>query len=114
MKPSPSEKIVIIRLVEEAHLPARRTLEVLGIARSSFYRWYERYQHGWPRSFGGPPVSTRPRLEPHPGRGAGTDHREMALDCPELSSRELAVCSRIRGATLCLKLLLVGFSSRRI
>ena len=37
MKPSPSDRAEIIRLVEESHLPARRTLELLGIARSSFY-----------------------------------------------------------------------------
>jgi hypothetical protein len=28
MKPSPSEKVEIIRLVEESYLPARRTLAV--------------------------------------------------------------------------------------
>ncbi len=36
MKPSLSDRVDIIRLVEESHLPARRTLEILGIARSSF------------------------------------------------------------------------------
>jgi transposase-like protein len=38
-----SEKLEIIRLVEQSHLPARRTLEKLGILRSTFYRWYDRY-----------------------------------------------------------------------
>ena len=32
MKPSPSEKLEIIRLVEDSHLPTRRTLEIMGIA----------------------------------------------------------------------------------
>ena len=50
MKPSPSDRVEIIRLVEESHLPARRTLELLGIARSSFYRWYDRYQRGGPEA----------------------------------------------------------------
>jgi putative transposase len=39
MRYSASDKIEIIRLVEQSHLPARRTLEKLGIPRSSFYRW---------------------------------------------------------------------------
>ena len=32
-----SEKAEIIRLVEASHLPARRTLEKLGIPRATFY-----------------------------------------------------------------------------
>jgi putative transposase len=39
-----SEKLEIIRLVERSHLPVRRTLEKLGIPRTTFYRWYDRYQ----------------------------------------------------------------------
>ena len=38
-----SEKLEIIRLVEESHLSARRTLAKLGIPRTTFYRWYDRY-----------------------------------------------------------------------
>ena len=33
-----SEKLEIIRLVEQSHLPARRTLKMLGIKPSTFYR----------------------------------------------------------------------------
>ena len=33
------EKLEIIRIVEQSHLPARRTLEQLGIPRWTFYRW---------------------------------------------------------------------------
>ena len=33
-----SEKLEIIRLVEQSHLPVRRALEKLGIARATFYR----------------------------------------------------------------------------
>jgi transposase InsO family protein len=40
MRYSASDKIEIIRLVEQSHLPARRALEKLGIPRSSFYRHY--------------------------------------------------------------------------
>ena len=33
-----AEKVEIIRLVEVSHLPARRTLDKLGIPRATFYR----------------------------------------------------------------------------
>jgi len=38
-----SEKLEIIRLVEGSHLSARKTLAKLGIPRTTFYRWYDRY-----------------------------------------------------------------------
>jgi hypothetical protein len=41
-----SEKLEIIRIVEQSHLPVRRTLDKLGILPGSFYRWYDRYQSG--------------------------------------------------------------------
>jgi putative transposase len=43
-----SEKLEIIQLVEQSHLPVCRTLEKLGIPRPTFYRWYDRYQSGGP------------------------------------------------------------------
>ena len=44
-----SEKLEIIRLVEQSHLPVRRTLEKLGIQPARFYRWYDRLQTGGPK-----------------------------------------------------------------
>ncbi|MET3792920.1 transposase-like protein [Aquamicrobium terrae] len=41
-----SEKLEIIRLVERSHLSARRTLQKLGIPRSTFNRWYDRFLAG--------------------------------------------------------------------
>lgn len=41
-----SEKFEIIRIVEQSHLPVRRTRDKLGIRPCSFYRWYDRYQTG--------------------------------------------------------------------
>ena len=38
-----SEKLEIIRLVERSHVAARRTLANLGIAKTTFYRCYDRY-----------------------------------------------------------------------
>ena len=41
-----SEKLEIIKLVEQSHLPAKRTLDKLGIPRTTFYRWYDKYLAG--------------------------------------------------------------------
>jgi hypothetical protein len=45
-----SEKLEIIYLVEQSHLPARRTLEMLGIKPSTFYRCYDRFRSGGPEA----------------------------------------------------------------
>jgi transposase-like protein len=45
-----SEKLKIIRLVEESTLPVRRTLEKIGIQHATFYRWYDLYQTCGPES----------------------------------------------------------------
>ena len=39
-----SEKLEIIRQVERSHLPAKQALDMLGIARTTFYRWYAHYR----------------------------------------------------------------------
>jgi transposase InsO family protein/transposase-like protein len=85
-----SEKLEILRLVERSHLPAKRTLEMLGIPRTTFYRWYDRYQ-----AFGESGLADR---RPHPGRVWNRIPDEvrqavidLALDKPDLSPRELAV-----------------------
>jgi transposase InsO family protein len=85
-----SEKLEIIRLVEQSHLPVRRTLAKLGIPPTTFYRWYDRY-----RAFG------LAGLEDRTGRPGRVWNRipdevreqiiDLALDEPELSPRELAV-----------------------
>ena len=41
-----SEKLEIIRTVEGSHLPAKQTLDMPGIPRTTFYRWYDRYAEG--------------------------------------------------------------------
>ena len=85
-----SEKLEIIRLVEQSHLPAKRTLDKLGIPRTTFYRWYDRYLAGG--------LAALKDKSPKPGRvwnRIPDDIREkvidMALEEAELSPRELAV-----------------------
>ena len=85
-----SEKLEIIRIVEQSHQSIKRTLEQIGVSRPTFYRWYDLY-----RRFG------EAGLE---GKRSGTSNVwnripdtvrqqvvDLALDEPELSPRELAV-----------------------
>ena len=85
-----SEKLEIIRTVERSHLPVRRTLDKLGIPKTTFYRWYDLYQ-----AFGEIGLEDRTT---GPGRvwnripdTIRQQIVELALEEPELSSRELAV-----------------------
>jgi len=58
-----TEKLEIIRLVDESHLPAKQTLDKLGIPRPTFYRWYDRFlTHGG--GAGRPDVRTFTGVEP--------------------------------------------------
>src|SRR5687768_17243422 len=89
IRPTAAEKLEIIRLVEESELPVKQTLEELDVPRSTFYRWYQRYQMAglagleeeptaphqfWNRI----PDSVRDRVV------------HLALAYPEKSSRQLA------------------------
>ena len=46
MRHGQSEKMEIIRIVEDSRLGVKRTLKELGINRSTFYNWYRRYREG--------------------------------------------------------------------
>ena len=85
-----SEKIEIIRLIEQSHLPVRRTLEMIGIPRATFYRWYDLYQTGGPEALGdrSPRPSRVWNRIPDPIRDKLI---QLALEQPDLSPRELAV-----------------------
>ena len=85
-----SEKLEIIRTVEGSHLPTKQTLDMLGIPRSTFYRWYDLYLEDGldglsdktPR-----PKSVWNRI-PDDRRD---DIVEFALEHEALTTRELAV-----------------------
>ena len=90
MKYPSSEKLEVIRLVEQSHLSAKRTLDTLGVPRTTFYRWYDRYLSGG--------VEALEDKSPKPWRvwnRIPDDIQErivdLALEEPELSPRELAV-----------------------
>ena len=90
MRYAATEKQEIIRTVEESALGISRTLKQLGIPKSTFYCWSDRYltegvegledrQPTSPTSWNEVPEDQRQAL------------REMALEQPDLSPRELAV-----------------------
>ena len=94
-----SDKLEIIRIVEQSHLPAKRTLDQLGISRRTFYRWYDRFLDGGPEA-----------LEDRPSAPSRVWNRlpseiydqiiELALEHSELSPRELARALHRREALL--------------
>ena len=75
-------------MVEESDLPWRRTLEQLGIHRSTFTRWYRAYvEHGYD---GLVPKSGRRRHWNRIPDRVRERVVEVALADPELSPREIA------------------------
>ena len=84
------EKLEILRTVEASHLPARQTPAMLGIPRTTRYRWYDRWSAGG-----------RDALEdtaPHPGSvwnrlpdEIRADIIGFALEHEDLTPRGLAV-----------------------
>ena len=84
------EKLEIIRLVEQSHLGVRQTLDKLGIPKTTFYRWYDRYL-----AFGEVGLEDR---NSNPGQvwnrildDVRDEIIDLALEETELSPRELAV-----------------------
>ena len=84
------EKLEIIHIVEQSHLPAKQTLDKLGIARRTFYRWYDRYLEGGPEALADRP-SAPSRVWNRIPDAIHDQIIELALDQSELSPRELAV-----------------------
>ena len=85
-----SEKLEIIRLVEQSHLGVGSTLDKLGIPKTTFYRWYDRFL-----AFGDAGLEDRNSSPgrvwnriPDDVRGQISD---LALEETQLSPRELAV-----------------------
>ena len=89
MRRSASEKLEIIRIVEGSELGVQRTLEELGINRSTFYEWYRKYRES---GFEGlkPKVSQRKSFWNKIPDKQRNEVVEVALDQTALSPRELA------------------------
>ena len=90
MRYAASEKLEIIRIVETSHLPVRRALDKIGIPKTTFYAWLDRYASG-----GFDALEDR---KPRPRRVWNRIPDEIrnkvierALEEPDLSPREVAV-----------------------
>ena len=89
MRYSQAEKMEVIGVVEESAMPVRHTLLMLGINRSTFYKWYRRYAEN---GYDGLEDSTpRPKKFwnriPSPVKDQVV---KIALELPDKSPRELA------------------------
>lgn len=89
MRYSQAEKMEIIRLVEGSRLPVGQTLREVGVARSTFYRWYAAYARlGYD---GLSPVAAQSRrFWNRIPDGERERVAELAIEKPQLSPRELA------------------------
>ena len=89
MRFTQSEKMEIIKIVQDSEFGVNRTLKELGIHKSTFYQWYGRYQD---EGYDG--LAPRKRAFNSQWNRIPDHHRqkvvEIALDLPELSPRELA------------------------
>lgn len=89
MRLSSSEKAEIIRLVERSDLSVNRTLKQLGVNKSSFYNWYQLYQQNGLEGLAPMRSNNRQRWNSIPQEQKNLVV-EVALECPELSPRELS------------------------
>lgn len=89
MRLSASEKYEIIQEVTTSEIGVKRTLESFGIARSTFYKWYQKYlKNGYDG------LETSKRTSKRQWNSIPEEQKdlvvEIALEHTELSSRELA------------------------
>jgi transposase InsO family protein len=79
----------IIHLVEESALSIKRTLDELEVPRSTFYRWYQKYQTAGYEGLADKKPNPRQFWNRIPG-SVRQQVVEMALACPEQSPRHIA------------------------
>ena len=106
-----SEKLEIIRLVEQSHLPVRRTLEKLGIQPARFYRWYDRLQTGGPEALedkASRPTRVWNRIPDTNANGSFS----WPWTSPSYHHGNWPRASLIRQTTLCQRLRCIGCSRR--
>ncbi len=89
MRRSASEKMEIIRIVQDSELGVKRTLEELGVSRSSFYEWYNRYLTDGFDGLKPKPAKRRSFWNKIPDKERAKVI-DTALEQTELSPRELA------------------------
>ncbi len=89
MRLTAAEKREVIRLVEHSDLSVRQTLAQLGVHRSTFYTWYQRYREEGDAGLAPRPPTAKRYWNRIPAR-VREQVVEAALADPEQSPRELA------------------------
>jgi putative transposase len=89
MRYTHAEKLEIIHWVEASDQPVKRTLEELGVSRSTFYRWYERYRVAGAAGLAGHAPGPR-RFWNRIPEAVRQHVVEVALERPDQSPRQLA------------------------
>jgi transposase InsO family protein len=89
LRHSAAEKRELIQLVEHSVLPARRALETLGLAPSTFYRWYAQFQEDGEAGLAPKAAAERQFWNSIP-ESVQRQIVQLALKHPERSARELA------------------------
>ena len=84
-----SEKLAIIRLVEDSEVSVRRTLAEINVSRSSFYRWYRSYERDGYEGLGNCSRASNQHWNKIPA-SIRAQVVEIALEQAELTPRELA------------------------
>ena len=70
MRRTAAEKMELIRIVEGSDLPVKETLLHLGIPRSTFYGWYQRFVQGGVEALEDRKPEKLGWMEPDPAEGA--------------------------------------------
>ncbi len=89
MRRSASEKMEIIDLVEGTELSVRATLRQLGVPKSTFYGWYQRYEVQGFDGLEDKKTIRRPYWNSIPS-AVRDQVLDLALERTDLSPRELA------------------------
>ena len=84
-----SEKLAIIRLVEDSEVSVRRTLAEINVSRRSFYRWYRSYERDGYEGLGNCSRASNQHWNKIPA-SIRAQVVEIALEQAELTPRELA------------------------
>lgn len=89
MRLTASEKMELIRLVEQSDWSVRRTLKELGIHKSTFYSWYKKYKEQGIEGLK-PKKAKRKQYWNKIPEQIRSNVIDFALETPEVSCRELA------------------------
>ena len=96
MRFTQQEKYEIIGLVEESEIGPNRTLKELGINKSTFYNWYGRYKEDGYDGLAPKQRALNTYWNKIPDK-MKQEVVDLALECPELSPRELAYTMTDKG-----------------